>query len=156
MLFRSDSAPCPPCYSAIVSYMQNRRNIYPIIAWIIVACWMTAMFLFSATPADTSQAESGFLANIVVTWIHPDYAQMPADVQYEVLHQCDHVIRKCAHALEYLLLGILVQVALNATRLRGSKQSSHARPSLIAATSLAICVLYATTDEIHQDRKSVV
>lgn len=108
------------------------------------------MFLFSATPADTSQAESGFLANIVVTWIHPDYAQMPADVQYEVLHQCDHVIRKCAHALEYLLLGILVQVALNATRLRGSKQSSHARPSLIAATSLAICVLYATTDEIHQ------
>jgi VanZ family protein len=57
------------------------------------------------------------------------------------LDNLNHLVRKNAHFIIYLVLAILVQSALRRFRIVGFK-------SILFA--LGICVLYAITDEIHQ------
>jgi VanZ family protein len=56
----------------------------------------------------------------------------------------DLIFRKCAHFLEYAILGCLIYRAL-----RGSCEWSRQRAFWIA---LGLTVLYAVSDELHQTR----
>jgi len=112
---------------------------------------MTTIFVFSAMPADESQVQSGHFAWLLIGWLRPDYPTLSPDDQYTILHLYDHIVRKCAHATEYTLLGILVEIALDRSlSRRGQGGERSLRPSLIALCSVAICALYASSDEIHQ------
>ena len=66
--------------------------------------------------------------------------RVTSDIDFDVSN-FNHIIRKNAHFFAYLILGILVINALKSNGLKGSK-------SILIA--LAICILYAISDEVHQ------
>ncbi|MBR1376718.1 MAG: VanZ family protein [Bacilli bacterium] len=96
---------------------------------IFVIIWMIIIFLFSNTPSSISSNESHLVLSIFIKVFH--YTG-----NVDLLHT---IIRKIAHFVEYLILGIFV---LNACKYNGVKD--------ILKLSILICMLYACSDEIHQ------
>lgn len=100
--------------------------------------WMGLIFYMSAQPATQSQQMSKGVVEVVVQTVErvaPSVAQQ-LDIRY--LH---HIIRKNAHFIIYLVLGVLVINALNVSGIDG-------RRGIVLA--LSICILYAISDEVHQ------
>ncbi len=111
--------------------MAGRR----LRAWALCFIWMAAIFFMSAMPGDVSGEQSGMVAEIVEEVLEELGVSYPASspVSLELL------VRKGAHMTEYAILFFLYRRAL---RLSGAK-----RPGLFA---LALCALYAASDEFHQ------
>jgi VanZ family protein len=107
-----------------------------ILLWAFVVLWMAVIFIFSHQPAtDSSKLSSGIVGKIVdiIETVAPNI-----DIDQGSL---SHIIRKCAHFGEYLVLGLLVLNGLICSNI------SIPKTTLLA---LLICVLYAVSDEIHQ------
>jgi VanZ family protein len=107
-----------------------------LISWAAVLLWMALIFTLSHQPATESSQLSSGITEMVVTALEnfiPDAAE-----QAELLQ---HIVRKNAHFMIYLVLGLL---ALNAVRAGGGRGIRYP----IAA--LALCVVYAMSDEFHQ------
>ncbi|MDN7241639.1 VanZ family protein [Planococcus sp. N028] len=107
-----------------------------LFSWAAVILWMGVIFLFSNQPAvDSSELSSGITEFIltVAEKISPE-----ASNHVDALH---HVVRKNAHFLIYLILGVL---KINALKKSGVRKIQ----SIVFA--LMICVLYAASDEFHQ------
>lgn len=81
--------------------------------WLPVVIWMAVIFTFSAIPNLKSGLDS--------TW--------------------DLVLRKCAHVLEYMILGWLTSRSLAADGWPRSRS---------VMVAMLICLLYAASDEFHQ------
>lgn len=123
---------------------------------------MATIFLFSARPADESNGQSDVFCRAVAAVLVPGYSQMDASQQETAASQYQHVVRKCAHATEYLVLGVLCSVAALETRksimrsgpARGGKRHSEIseRRGIAVAGLFAfvLSVLYAASDEVHQ------
>jgi VanZ family protein len=80
------------------------------IAWWMVICWTGFIFSFSLVPADASSQQS----QLVTRRIEPVYRQVEQwlhlePVSRDILH---HQVRKMAHGVLYLVLGILMARAL--------------------------------------------
>ena len=60
------------------------------------------------------------------------------------INHAEHILRKCAHVVEFALLGALI--CMLAFRIPKIRDSCY----LAMAFSLAFTVIYAVTDEIHQ------
>lgn len=102
---------------------MNRKKKISIILMII---WMAFIFIMSSFDS----AESGSQSNIIVNII----ANIFKINNYEVI---SFIVRKIAHFMEYLILGILVTNVFN---VHGKKQY----------ISIIVCIIYAISDEIHQ------
>ena len=107
-----------------------------VLSWGITFLWMALIFYMSSQPA----AESRELSRGVAAWIAEIIERLApqADIDFRSLHG---TLRKQAHFWAYLVLGPLV---LNALRQSGVK----GRRAVVLA--LAVSVVYAITDEIHQ------
>ena len=112
-----------------------------ILLWTSVVIWMTVIFCLSGQVASKSASLSGSTVKIVIEHTQPGFRKLPVDQQNIVVTNYQHLVRKSAHFLAYTLLGILTLSALF--------QHSITKGRRFAA-ALAICVLYACTDEIHQ------
>ena len=114
---------------------SNSTKIYIILTIL----WTITIFSFSLQPADTSsQLSSGFgrwLIGVFAPNLIEKLEMMPAE-QLSHLH---FLLRKCAHFTEYLVLGVLVMLSLQQTKVR--------RNMLIG---IAICTLVASIDETIQ------
>lgn len=104
--------------------------------WATVVFWMVIIFLFSHQSAGTSSGLSlgitervAVLAGKVIPF---------SELDLEDLH---HYIRKTAHFLVYMLLGVLSYNAVRISKIPGY-------PRIVFA--LLICVLFAISDEMHQ------
>ncbi|TJX12543.1 VanZ family protein [Tissierella creatinini] len=106
--------------------------IRKVLPWILVVLWMVFIFYQSHKPAPESNKLSKGITEIIVETVE----KVTPDVEIEV-NKYHHTIRKNAHFLSYLLLGILV-----ANGLRNS--------GVNIGLAVIICVLYAISDEIHQ------
>lgn len=115
-------------------------KIFRIIAIFFVILWMSAIFALSAQDATESASLSGSLKYKLFSVFYPDFDQMTDAEQQELLS--DFPIRKIAHFSAYFLLGVLTFNALVTYRKITLK--------LRCFFSVAICVLYAISDEIHQ------
>lgn len=110
--------------------------MYKILSWAAVVIWMAIIFYLSHQPSGTSNELSSGLTEAIInklTTIAPNQ-----DIQMDSFH---HYVRKNAHFFAYFLLGILVLHALRSSHILGWRG--------VTAT-LLICVLYATSDEVHQ------
>ncbi len=107
-----------------------------VISWLLVVLWMALIFYLSHQPATESNSLSTGITERVVAIIE----RVTSDIDFDVSN-FNHIIRKNAHFFAYLILGILVINALKSNGLKGSK-------SILIA--LAICILYAISDEVHQ------
>lgn len=108
-----------------------------IISWAVVLLWMAVIFTLSSQPAEDSNKLSKGITEVVLEAMDNIIPKKEFDVD-----DFNNIIRKNAHFFAYMLLGGLV---LNALRL--SLQRSWGYRAVIA---VAICVLYAASDEIHQ------
>ena len=107
----------------------------------LTLAWMCIIFWFSAAPAK----ESSQMSMSAGTWISqklvPGYEEWEEDRQQEFAEKIEYPIRKCAHASEYAVLGILLMLAWN------SYMPDMKRGSL---SMFAVGALYAASDEFHQ------
>lgn len=119
-----------------------------IIFGIAIAIWLVVIFNFSAMDSKESTVESKtFTTNVVtVTSSFADKVgiieEMPSEREIaKIVTDINPIVRKCAHATVYLVLGLLILLAMD------TKTETFWRNSTIAVIA---CLLYAITDELHQ------
>jgi len=109
----------------------NQRKLLILLG---VVFWMAIIFKLSAQPGEQSNILSAKVTNVIVSVVQ----QLRPDVNIVSLN---YFIRKCAHFLAYLVLGIIVLFAM--------KKIGYTGKTGVWIT-LLICIGYATTDELHQ------
>ncbi len=123
-------------------YMSNRKLHNAIIYWIPVLIWMLLIYSLSAQPSSQSNGLSKEITKIIVDTIG---RIVPIDIEVSTVNdlgtQLNHIVRKLGHFIEYMILGILVMNAFKKCGYTNNK---------IWGYSLIFCVLYASSDEIHQ------
>ena len=108
---------------------------------VLTLCWMTVIFWFSAQEAQASSDLSGGFIERLLSMILKDFAAMDETSRVVLIDSLQTLVRKCAHMGVYAVLGIFVSLFMSTFALGSAKQF------IIA---LALCVIYAASDEIHQ------
>ncbi|BES66455.1 VanZ family protein [Gottschalkiaceae bacterium SANA] len=116
--------------------LTRSRTIIIVIAWSLVLLWMGVIYSLSSQVAVESNALSHGVTEVIVEAVQTVVPSAEFDVD-----DFNHLIRKNAHLLAYLILGFLVSHAFARNGLHGRENARH---------TLIICVLYALSDEMHQ------
>ena len=111
-------------------------NTSKALSWTIVLLWMALIFGFSHQPATVSSGMSSGITETILNAISQISSE--ASIDTDALHT---FVRKNAHFLVYLILGVLVFRALRKSSIRRYRG---------ALAALGICLLYAMSDEFHQ------
>lgn len=96
------------------------------ISIILVILWMIFIFVMSSFDATSSSNQSNFIVDIITSIIN-----------IKDIGLLSLIIRKLAHFIEYFILGILVTNFI----------TRYDKKIIIA---ILLCIIYATSDEIHQ------
>jgi len=114
-----------------------RRTVFLLLT----LCWMAVIFYFSAQEAQaSSDLSGGFIAKLLSLFVE-DFDTMDEASRLAMIDSLQTIVRKCAHMAVYGVLGVLLTLFMSTFPFSASK-------SFII--TLAICVIYATSDEIHQ------
>ena len=106
------------------------------LSWLMVILWMALIFSFSHQPRENSNKLSTNITETIIEAIENITPNKNINIR-----SFNHILRKNAHFFIYLILGILVVNALVHSGVNKSK---------IIILSLAICLAYAISDEVHQ------
>ncbi len=121
-----------PCSHARVSGLQRFLR-----GWLPVVLWMGV--IFAASTDLMSSANTSRFIGPILRWLKPDVSE-------ETIRLVQMVVRKGGHVTEYAVLAALLLRAL-----RGPGANPHRTWSWSAAgLVLAVAVLYAASDELHQ------
>lgn len=107
-----------------------------LIAWLIVVLWMILIFYFSQQPVSDSRDLSSNITKQLI-----EIAEKVTPLENVQESQVHHLVRKNAHFIIYFFLGIFALLALKLTSLKRLTS---------AVIALAVCMIYAVTDEYHQ------
>ena len=113
---------------------MTKANQRKLLIPLAVVFWMAIIFKLSAQPGEQSNLLSTKVTTIIVSLaklFRPDVNVLTFN----------HFIRKCAHFLAYLVLGIIVLFAMRRIGLMGKQGIGF---------TLLLCISYAITDELHQ------
>ena len=108
---------------------MKKRIVYTILTLL----WMLVIFSMSAQPAEVSGSKSSFITVRIVSLFIDNPTQ-------ELIDTVETVIRKLCHFLEYALLSVLIYKTLE----------SYGLKKRGCALCIAVSMLYAISDEIHQ------
>jgi VanZ family protein len=110
------------------------RNV--ILSWTAVVLWLVLIFYLSSQPAEESNGLSKSVTKIIVETV-----EKIVDVKEDInmVDRFNHLVRKYAHFMSYLILGILVNNALVVSNVNKTFKYS-----------LLFCIVYAISDEFHQ------
>lgn len=117
-------------------------RIIRITAAVLLIAWMSVIFTLSAQPAKQSSGVSGGFTEKVCSVFYPGFNELDQSEQNEVVANLQRPVRKAAHFTVYFILGIISSVLFVTV--------SRFPLFLRAVFSLAVCILYAVSDEIHQ------
>lgn len=95
--------------------------------------------IFSASADSHSYQHSSTLFEPLLHWLFPRMSQ-------EHVEQIHHLFRKCGHLTEYAILGLLLWRSIHQPDKKNPKPWRWDEAGL----ALAIVLLYAASDEIHQ------
>ena len=115
------------------------------VTTILTIVVMIMIFCFSMETAEQSDQTSGSISREVVKIVHPDYDRLEPVRQKSIFDTIQHIVRKCAHFTEYMILGFSIRLCLESWF--GHKTVKHRTLAIISSAS---AILYACTDEIHQ------
>ena len=103
---------------------------------------MSAVFFFSAEPADRSQATSDGFIFKVVSVFYPKLKTMTDKQWNDFLEKTSGPVRKLAHFSIYGLMGVFSILSI----------ISYRKPKygIRCVWAWLLCILYAVSDEIHQ------
>ena len=103
---------------------------------------MVVIFLFSCENAADSTETSGDTIRLLLNVFYPNFQGLAEAAKLEIIESFQHVVRKIAHLALYIILGALSFISLVTYKNIALKFRT--------AISLAVCFLYAVSDEIHQ------
>lgn len=104
-----------------------------VIKGLLLLTWMIIIFYFSAQVGSDSKG----LSEGILSKIYPAFSN--SFTLDEFIVKFGTLIRKIAHVLEYIILGILAYEFIKEFNINNK-----------LLVTIIICVLYATSDEIHQ------
>ena len=104
---------------------------------------MGMIYCFSMEDAEHSDQTSGQLSEAVIRIAYPDFEKKTPDEQQRIFDDVQHIVRKTAHFMEYMLLGFLMRLCM---------ESWFGRKKGMTPASWGAATLYACTDEMHQLR----
>lgn len=116
--------------------LNANKPIHIILSWLAVLLWMGLIFCLSAQVAEESARLSSGITQFIISIINRIFPKIHIDIS-----SFGFAVRKLAHFLCYLVLGLLVLNALKNNGVHGNKR---------ILLSAIICILYAASDEIHQ------
>lgn len=102
----------------------------------MVFAWMLVIFMLSAQISSESDSLSSGITKFVLNLINGLFPRL--EIEFSVF---SHFVRKSAHFIAYLILGILSLHAIDEEK--NTKLTRFMK-------ALLICVLYAMSDEFHQ------
>lgn len=113
------------------------------LAWLPAILVMIIIFSFSSENGTESSGLSGSLTKTVVeAVIHAADLNVTTQEEEHIIENIHTPVRKLGHLSEYALLGLLIAFALTCGhQLKGKK---------LYVLSLCLCILYASSDELHQ------
>lgn len=117
--------------------MKIRKIVFGILAIL----WMTVIFAYSSRTGEESEKDSYDVGYMLGRMVVPAFDTWTSEEQLEFAENVDHPIRKTAHFIEYMLLGILIT---------GVCYDGDRDKRYCIIFSWAIASLYAASDEIHQ------
>lgn len=106
------------------------------LSWAAVLIWMAAIFFLSHQPGSESSELSSVITEKIIEAAEKVSPALGASV--EAMHT---LVRKSAHFIAYLLLGLLTLNALRRSGVRGVRS---------CASAFGITAVYAMSDEFHQ------
>lgn len=110
-----------------------------VISCLITIFVMALIFFFSSQTADVSSETSSGITKIISNIIASFITRLTSDDVYHAIHT---FIRKTAHFTLFFVLGLSVA---NTSSVVFSLKSGK-----LLAGSVAFCILYAISDELHQ------
>lgn len=113
--------------------LNNKIKI--IISVVLVVLWACVIFVFSNTPAETSDNQSKGIVFMISQCLNIELSDDTVDT-------LNVLLRKCAHATVYLVLAIIT-----ATAIIQLNKKPERRAYILA---VIFCFIYAITDEYHQ------
>ena len=110
-----------------------------IVLTILTILWMVTIFMFSNQKSyDSTNKSQSFVRSTIVN-VYKLFDRNASDEKLEsIVETFDVPVRKCAHFLEYFILGVLVFFTLNSYGIKNKY------------IMIMLCFLYASSDEIHQ------
>lgn len=109
---------------------------------ILAIIWMGVIFMFSAQVSDESKSSSNKVTSAVVnTVISIKKENISEEKRQKIIEDKTFIVRKSAHFTEYFILGLILILYLQ------TKEKLAPKYIILA---IIFCVLYATSDEIHQ------
>ena len=127
--------------------MERRQKITLAVSAVAVVVLCAFIFYMSAQPAVDSDGISIGVADRLARLFVPGFDSLPFEQQQELLVQLNHPIRKAAHFMEFMVLGMLTgNLVIQIARAR----NVACKTFVLVATAWAAATLYAVTDEIHQ------
>ena len=106
---------------------------------VLLVIWMGFIFSMSCENAEKSSNTSGQTIRVVLSAV-PEFEKQPEEVKVNIIEKLQFIVRKSAHFIGYMILGIL---ASGLILYYGNINKKY----LLA---FLICVIYAISDEIHQ------
>lgn len=109
--------------------MNNKRKV---IYWSLLIGWMIFIFIMSNQPATISDSQSIGVLKLFI--------KLGIDINEIFGEFANFIIRKCAHFMEYMILGLLT---FNVLRF-------YYNIKQVSVITIICIFLYAASDEIHQ------
>ena len=106
---------------------------------VLLVLWMGFIFSMSSENAEKSSNTSGQTIRVVLSAV-PEFEKQPEEVKVNIIEELQFIVRKSAHFIRYMILGILASCLILHYKNINKKY-------LLA---FLICVIYAISDEIHQ------
>lgn len=104
--------------------------------YLVVILWMALIFYLSSQPAEKSNNLSKRVTKIIIATAEKISPSLKLS-----LSRMNHIVRKSAHFIIFMALGILTINMLETDKKFNTE---------IVIKSLILCVIYAVFDELHQ------
>ncbi len=118
------------------------KNVWVIFA-VLIVLWMAVIFSFSIHTAKESSSVSQSVTEKIIEFVNPSVTKLNETERQQIVDRAEGLVRKMAHALNYAILGFLCAMMVVTSK----KVEQNFKGALL---SLAICSLYAASDEFHQ------
>ena len=120
-------------------FFKNKLFLTRTLAWIGVFIYMLVIFCFSSHEADKSDSISKAVVRNIIRWT-PKFGGIQEYLASN-MGILNHLLRKCAHFVEFFILSMLIAHAFK-------KTGAGSLKGLLF--SVFICALYSCVDELHQ------
>ncbi len=120
---------------------NTKKIVVRYVFWAAAVLIMVFIFWNSAQTAEQSTVTSESFTEKLLTVVLPSFSDLGEAERQTVIADMQFIVRKSAHFLVYFALGVCCFSAINTYQIKTKNK---------VLTAIIICLLYATSDEIHQ------